>query len=113
MSATATVPVPSTGITRRLMSNGLGVASAVVIILVVLIAALAPVLPMPSPDAGNLSEAMQGPSAAHWLGTDTTGRDILSRLIWGARINLLGAALAVVVALVLGVPVGIDRKSVV
>src|SRR5690606_21167838 len=78
-----------------------------VIILVVLIAALAPVLPMPSPDAGNLSEAMQGPSAAHWLGTDTTGRDILSRLIWGARINLLGAALAVVVALVLGVPVGI------
>ena len=38
MSATATVPVPSTGITRRLMSNGLGVASAVVIILVVLIA---------------------------------------------------------------------------
>jgi len=107
MSATANVPVPTTGITRRLLGNGLGVASAIVILLVILIAALAPVLPLPSPDAGELADAMQGPSPAHWLGTDTTGRDILSRLIWGARVNLLGAALAVVVALVLGVPVGI------
>jgi len=107
MSATANVPVPTTGITRRLLGNGLGVASAIVILLVILIAALAPVLPLPSPDAGELADAVQGPSPAHWLGTDTTGRDILSRLIWGARVNLLGAALAVVVALVLGVPVGI------
>jgi len=107
MSATANVPVPTTGITRRLLGNGLGVASAIVILLVILIAALAPVLPLPSPDAGELADAMQGPSPAHWLGTDTTGRDILSRLIWGARVNLLGAALAVIVALVLGVPVGI------
>jgi len=107
MSATANVPVPTTGITRRLLGNGLGVASAIVILLVILIAALAPVLPLPSPDAGELADAMQGPSPAHWLGTDTTGRDILSRLIWGARVNLLGAALAVVVALLLGVPVGI------
>jgi peptide/nickel transport system permease protein len=107
MSATANVPVPTTGITRRLLGNGLGVASAIVILLVILIAALAPVLPLPSPDAGELADAMQGPSAAHWLGTDPTGRDILSRLIWGVRVNLLGAALAVVVALALGVPVGI------
>lgn len=107
MSATGTVSLPTTGITRRLLGNGLGVASAVVIVLVIAISALAPVLPLPSPDAGELADAMQGPSAAHWLGTDTTGRDILSRLVWGARVNMLGAALAVLVALVLGVPVGI------
>nr|WP_274636535.1 dipeptide/oligopeptide/nickel ABC transporter permease/ATP-binding protein [Microbacterium bovistercoris] len=108
MSATTgTVALPTTGVTRRLLGNGLGMTSAIVIAIVILVAALAPLLPLPSPDAGELADAMQGPSAAHWLGTDTTGRDILSRLVWGARVNLLGAALAVAVALVLGVPVGI------
>lgn len=107
MNAVATVPVPRTGVARRFFGNPLGTGSAVTLVLVVLIAALAPLFPLAPPDAGDLSNAMQGPSAQHWLGTDTTGRDILSRLIWGARINLLGAVLTVVVALVLGVPAGI------
>jgi len=107
MTVQESVAIPRTGVVRRLFANPFGVGSAVAIALIVLIAVLAPVLPLPSPNAGDLSSAMQGPGPEHWLGTDTTGRDILSRLIWGARVNLLGAALAVLVALALGVPLGI------
>ena len=107
MTVQENVAIPCTGVVRRLFANPFGAGSAVAIGLIVLIAVIAPLLPLPSPNAGDLSSAMQGPGPEHWLGTDTTGRDILSRLIWGARVNLLGAALAVFVALVLGVPLGI------
>jgi len=107
VTAPTTSLIPTTGVARRFAGNPLGPASAIAFALVVAIAVLAPILPLPSPDAGNLGSAMQGPSPAHWLGTDTTGRDILSRLVWGARVNLAGAALAVIVALALGVPAGI------
>jgi len=107
MTVQENVAIPRTGVVRRLFANPFGAGSAVAIVLIVLIAVVAPLLPLPSPNAGDLSSAMQGPGPEHWLGTDTTGRDILSRLIWGARVNLLGAALAVLVALVLGVPLGI------
>jgi peptide/nickel transport system permease protein len=107
MTVQENVAIPRTGVVRRLFANPFGAGSAVAIGLIVLIAVIAPLLPLPSPNAGDLSSAMQGPGPEHWLGTDTTGRDILSRLIWGARVNLLGAALAVFVALVLGVPLGI------
>jgi len=100
--------VPNTGVLKRLLSNPLGLISAIVLAVIVAVALLAPLLPLPAPSAGSLAEAMQGPSAQHLLGTDTTGRDILSRLIWGSRVNLAGALLAVAVALVLGVPTGIS-----
>lgn len=50
---------------------------------------------------------LQGPSSAHWLGTDYLGRDVLSRLMAGARVSVLGAVIAVAVAMVLGVPTGL------
>ncbi len=50
---------------------------------------------------------LQGPSSAHWLGTDDLGRDILSRIMAGARVSVLGAAEAVAVAMLLGVPTGL------
>ena len=50
---------------------------------------------------------LQGPSGAHWLGTDYLGRDVLSRLMAGARVSVIGAVLAVVIALGLGVPAGL------
>ncbi len=55
----------------------------------------------------NLLHALQGPSAAHWLGTDDLGRDVLSRLIVGCRIALIAAAEATSVAILLGVPLGL------
>ena len=60
-----------------------------------------------SPIEQNVAELLMPPSAAHWLGTDDLGRDVLSRLIWGAPNSLYASALAVGVAIAIGVPVGL------
>ena len=60
-----------------------------------------------SPIEQNVAELLMPPSAAHWLGTDDLGRDVLSRLIWGAPNSLYASALAVSVAIAIGVPVGV------
>ncbi len=59
------------------------------------------------PSAQNLNDTLQPISAAHWLGTDDLGRDILSRMIHGAPMTLYASLLAVSVAIVLGVPIGL------
>jgi peptide/nickel transport system permease protein len=66
----------------------------------------APVLAPYEPNQGVLLDAFQGPSSAHWLGTDAVGRDILSRLIHGARTSLLGPAAIVGLSLVISLPLG-------
>jgi ABC-type dipeptide/oligopeptide/nickel transport system ATPase component/ABC-type dipeptide/oligopeptide/nickel transport system permease subunit len=98
---------PALGMWRRLLRNPLGMISTLVLFGVVFLACITPLLPLPDPNYGSLAEAMRGPSAGHLLGTDATGRDVLSRLLWGAQVNLLGAALAVFVAFVIGVPGGL------
>jgi peptide/nickel transport system permease protein len=60
-----------------------------------------------SPIEQNAAELLMPPSAAHWLGTDDLGRDVLSRLIWGAPNSLYACALAVSVAIAIGVPIGL------
>ncbi len=60
-----------------------------------------------SPLEQNMSQLLSPPSAEHWLGSDDLGRDVLSRLIWGAPNSLYASMLAVSVAIVLGVPVGL------
>ncbi|MBO0764864.1 MAG: ABC transporter permease [Hyphomicrobiaceae bacterium] len=60
-----------------------------------------------SPIEQNVAELLMPPSPAHWLGTDDLGRDVLSRLIWGAPNSLYASALAVSVAIAIGVPVGV------
>lgn len=76
---------------------------AAVAALLVALAVLAPVLATHRPDAVNMAAASQDPSAAHWLGTDALGRDLYSRLLYGARISLLGPALVITGATVGGV----------
>ena len=73
----------------------------------VLLAVLAPILPIASPTATDWGAVRKVPSAAHWLGTDEIGRDILSRMIWGARASLMAGVLSVGIAVCLGVPLGI------
>jgi peptide/nickel transport system permease protein len=63
----------------------MGLAIAMVLVLAAL---LAPWMAPADPAAQNLRERLQGPSAAHWMGTDELGRDILSRVVYGARISL-------------------------
>lgn len=76
-------------------------ASAFIVLLVV-IAVFAPLIAPVSPDTSNILAVNQSPSAAHWLGTDALGRDLFSRLVYGARLSLLGPALIVLLSSVLG-----------
>ncbi len=73
----------------------------------VLLAILAPILPIADPNATDWSAVRRVPSAAHWLGTDEIGRDILSRMIWGARASLMAGVFSVGIAVCLGVPLGL------
>ncbi|SDF76676.1 ABC-type dipeptide/oligopeptide/nickel transport system, ATPase component [Blastococcus aurantiacus] len=101
------VPAVRRGAFRRLVRNPLGLVAAVVLLVVVVGAAAAPWLTTHAPDAADLRSAF-GPSApGHPLGLDSAGRDIWSRLLFGARNTLGGALLALAVAMVLGIPAGL------
>lgn len=95
---------------RRLLSrfahDRMALAGAAFVLIVVLTAVFAPEVAPYSPTA-NFPLINAGPSGAHWLGTDDVGRDLLSRVIFGARISLEAAAIVVVLALVVSVPVGL------
>lgn len=84
-----------------------GLVGAAVLVLVVLVAVLAPLVAPHDPNQGDLLASYAPPSPAHWLGTDGTGRDIASRLVYGARTSLLGPAAIVLLALALGVPIAL------
>src|SRR5215472_18097153 len=81
---------------------------ACIILFWIAVALLAPALAPYAPNATSLAAlAHPTPSAAHWLGTDQLGRDILSRILWGARTVLLVAPLAVLGAAILGSLLGL------
>jgi peptide/nickel transport system permease protein len=86
--------------------NGSLMAGIVVVGLLVLVAALAPILAPYDPIAQHLTNALEPPSSAHWLGTDKFGRDVLSRLIWGAQVDLRVGFLAVLIPFVIGSVLG-------
>ncbi|MDH6115209.1 peptide/nickel transport system permease protein [Kitasatospora sp. MAP12-15] len=90
---------------RRLGRSG--TASAVLLLVVLVVAIAAPLLAPHDPNQGSLLDAYSGPSGAHPLGADGIGRDILSRLVFGARTSLLGPALVVVVSLLVGIPLAL------
>jgi len=77
------------------------------ITLVLLASVLANVLPLQSPNFQNYSALNQGPSAAHWLGTDDLGRDLLSRLIFGSRVSLVVGFFGVAIGLAIGGTAGL------
>ncbi|PZF68095.1 ABC transporter permease [Curtobacterium sp. MCPF17_047] len=91
---------------RAWYRNGSLMAGIVIVGLLVLVAVLAPVIAPYDPIAQHLEQALESPSAAHWLGTDKYGRDVLSRLIWGARVDLRVGFLAVLIPFVVGSVVG-------
>src|SRR5262245_26195013 len=87
----------------RLRESTPAMVGAALIAFWIAAAALAPVIAPYPPNANNLAAlAHPTPSAAHWLGTDHLGRDILSRILWGARTVLTVAPLAVLGAAMLG-----------
>lgn len=79
----------------------------VLLLLQVAAIVFAPLLATHSPVDANPLESLLPPSAIHWLGTDVSGMDIYSRIIYATRINLLISIVAVTVAFVVGVPIGL------
>ena len=99
--------IPRLSKVRALGGNPLFVAAVVVLVGFVLMALLAPWLAPYDPNQTDLSDALAPPSPAHWLGTDQSGRDTLSRLIFGARTSLVGPLAVVVFSTLLGVVLGL------
>ncbi|HCU26007.1 MAG TPA: peptide ABC transporter permease [Deltaproteobacteria bacterium] len=77
------------------------------VVFMVLLALLAPILPVPSPEVSDMAGELRGPSAAHWLGQDEEGRDVLSRVVFGARLSLLIGFTTVALSMSLGTIVGL------
>jgi peptide/nickel transport system permease protein len=92
---------------RRLLKRKGAVVGLVVILLFMLLALFAPLIVPYDPIATSWSLVRKPPSSLHWFGTDDLGRDILARVIYGARASLIAGAISVGIALGVGVPLGL------
>ena len=92
---------------RRIWDSGGGRVGLILSALMILMALLAPLLAPYSPIRLDVVARLSGPSAAHWLGTDQLGRDLLSRVIYGARIAVGIGLVVVLLALTIGTLLGI------
>jgi peptide/nickel transport system permease protein len=92
---------------KKMKRNRSALAGLIIVLFFAILAIAAPILPIPDPIATSWSTIRKAPSAAHWLGTDDLGRDILSRMIWGARASLMAGVVSVMIAVVVGVPFGL------
>ena len=91
---------------RRFKKNKLAVGALVVMILLIIIAVFADLIAPYPYDYSNLADALQFPNRKHLLGTDSVGRDFLSRLIYGARVSLAVGFAVQAIALVIGLTLG-------
>ena len=107
MSADAIDTGRATGRFRFLLSSVFRYLPALFLLLVVLTAVFANVIAPYDPNKQDLANLLTGPTLAHPLGTDSLGRDVLSRMIFGSRISLLVGVSSVAVAMVIGVLLGI------
>jgi peptide/nickel transport system permease protein len=95
------------GFVRRLARRPTALVAAIFLLFLVVVAVFAPWIAPHHPHQQNLSLINEGPAPGHLLGTDDLGRDVLSRLIHGTRVSLSSSVLAVGLALVVSVPVGL------
>ena len=105
MSTTADSPARRA--LRRFLRHRLAVFGLLVVVLFILAALLAPWLSPADPLQTSWTAIRKPPSAAHWFGTDENGRDVLARVLYGARASMAAGVLSVSVALLIGVPIGL------
>jgi peptide/nickel transport system permease protein len=91
---------------RRLLRRGGVMVGLAVVVFFVVIALFAPWIAPYDPLATSWSAVRAAPTTAHWFGADELGRDVLSRIIWGARASILAGVVSVSISLALGVPIG-------
>ncbi|HTZ80255.1 MAG TPA: ABC transporter permease [Stellaceae bacterium] len=92
---------------RRLIRRRGAMVGLAVVVFFVLVAVFAPLIAPYGPTATDWSAVRKAPSLAHWFGTDEIGRDVLSRVIFGARASLLAGVVSVSISILCGVPVGL------
>jgi peptide/nickel transport system permease protein len=98
---------PAARALRRLLRRKGAVLGLVVLALFIAAAVLAPLIAPYDPNAQTWTAVRRAPSAAHWFGTDDVGRDVLTRVIYGARASLMAGIVSVGIALAIGVPLGL------
>ena len=106
-SAPARPAVPRAHPFRRLLRRRGAAVGLGVIALFVVLALLASFIAPHDPLATSWTAIRKAPNGAHWFGTDEIGRDVLSRVVWGARASLLAGVVSVLISLSIGVPVGL------
>ncbi|WP_390621639.1 nickel transporter permease [Rubeoparvulum massiliense] len=94
-------------ITARLVKNKSAMIGATLVLIFVILAILAPLIAPYDPEAINLGERLQAPSADHWCGTDDKGRDIFSRLLYGAQLSLTVGVVSVAIGAFFGILLGL------
>jgi len=105
--ALAPAPLPRWRLTlRRFLARKMAVAGAVLVLLFLMVALVGPLL-AEDPAALGLTDVLARPSGAHLLGTDDLGRDVLARICNGARVSLLAGVLSTLLAMAVGIPVGL------
>jgi len=93
---------------RSVWKQGMAVAAGLALVAAVLAAVLAPVLPLVDPDTVDTPNRLRPPgSPGHALGTDEFGRDLLARLVWGARVSLLAGVATAAASMLVGVVLGV------
>jgi len=91
---------------KKTLSNPLALAGFIIILLIFVLAMLAPVIAPYDPNEINVKAILLGPSMQHWMGTDGLGRDVLSRMLHGGRISLLVGLVAVGISTLIGILLG-------
>ncbi|WP_347753748.1 dipeptide/oligopeptide/nickel ABC transporter permease/ATP-binding protein [Agrococcus sp. ProA11] len=92
---------------KRFARNPLGMGAAAVLLAILVLAVFARQLAPHDPNLIELSQTLQPPSGEHPFGTDASGRDVLSRLLWGAQVSLQAGAIMIGTAILCGVPTGL------
>jgi ABC-type dipeptide/oligopeptide/nickel transport systems, permease components len=87
----------------NLLRNKLTLSGAIIIVLMSFFAVFAPVICHYQPDDIDIGNYLLAPSATHWLGTDLLGRDLFSRMVYGARISLSVGLVSIGIAVVIGI----------
>jgi glutathione transport system permease protein len=105
--ATARIDSPLAEFWRRFRRKHVAVAAGVILLLIILAAIAAPLIAPYDPAAPDYDNVLSPPTLAHLFGTDSYGRDILSRVIWGGRISLSVGFISVIVGGVVGVALGL------
>ncbi len=100
------VPAPSRGLFRKALSNPLALIGFFIIATILVLAIFAPLIAPFDPDYIDVKAILLAPSPHHWMGTDGLGRDVFSRMLFGARISLLVGVVAVGIATIIGIVLG-------